>query len=154
METQTRLSCHSKFILAENITILSFSSDDYLHASLSSHVEFGTLVIEHDSFQNYLFTDLFKNWINAAQVDSARCSTVFWFALAVILTCSIFISLTHMFKLRTFVQSLRQFFGQTLNGWTWELFDNQGSMIYIYIILFPNPSAWAGYDTRSILSRV
>ena len=36
METQTRLSHHNKFILAENITILSVSSDDYLHASLSS----------------------------------------------------------------------------------------------------------------------
>ena len=36
METQTRLSRHNKFISAENITILSVSSDDYLHASLSS----------------------------------------------------------------------------------------------------------------------
>ena len=35
METQTRLSRHNKFISAENITILSVSSDDYLHASLS-----------------------------------------------------------------------------------------------------------------------
>ena len=34
METQTRLSRHNKFILAENITILSISSDDYLHAPL------------------------------------------------------------------------------------------------------------------------
>ena len=33
METQTR---HNKFISAENITILSVLSDDYLHASLSS----------------------------------------------------------------------------------------------------------------------
>ena len=32
---QTRLSRHHKFISAENITILSVSSDDYLHASLS-----------------------------------------------------------------------------------------------------------------------
>ena len=36
MEIQTRLSHHDKFILAENITILSVSSDDYLHASLLS----------------------------------------------------------------------------------------------------------------------
>ena len=36
METQTRLSCHKKFISAANITTLSVSSDDYLHASLSS----------------------------------------------------------------------------------------------------------------------
>ena len=36
METQTRLSRHKKFISAENITILSVSSDDYLHASLLS----------------------------------------------------------------------------------------------------------------------
>ena len=37
METQTRLSCHNKFILAENIiAILSVSSDDSLHASLLS----------------------------------------------------------------------------------------------------------------------
>ena len=36
METQTLLSRHNKFILAENITILSVSSDDYLHASLLS----------------------------------------------------------------------------------------------------------------------
>ena len=34
-ETQTRLSRHNKFISAENISILSVSSDDYLHASLS-----------------------------------------------------------------------------------------------------------------------
>ena len=34
METQTRLSRHNKFILPENITILSVSPDDYLHASL------------------------------------------------------------------------------------------------------------------------
>ena len=31
METQTRLSRHNKFISAENITIFSISSDDYLH---------------------------------------------------------------------------------------------------------------------------
>ena len=36
METQTRLSSQNEFISAENITILSVSSDDYLHASLSS----------------------------------------------------------------------------------------------------------------------
>ena len=34
METQTWLSRHNKFISAENITILSVSSDDYLHAFL------------------------------------------------------------------------------------------------------------------------
>ena len=34
METQTWLSRHNKFILTENITILSVSSDDYLHAIL------------------------------------------------------------------------------------------------------------------------
>ena len=34
METQTRLSHHNIFISAENITMLSVSSDDYLHASL------------------------------------------------------------------------------------------------------------------------
>ena len=34
METQTWLSGHNKFISVENITILSISSDDYLHASL------------------------------------------------------------------------------------------------------------------------
>ena len=34
METQTRSSCHYKFISAENLTILSVSSHDYLHASL------------------------------------------------------------------------------------------------------------------------
>ena len=32
METQTWLSCHKRFISADNITILSVSSDDYLHA--------------------------------------------------------------------------------------------------------------------------
>ena len=36
METQTRLSRHNKIISAENITILTVSSDEYLHASLSS----------------------------------------------------------------------------------------------------------------------
>ena len=35
METQTRLRRHNEFISAENITILSVTSDDYLHASLS-----------------------------------------------------------------------------------------------------------------------
>ena len=34
METQTRLGRHNKFISAENITILSVSSDDNLHAFL------------------------------------------------------------------------------------------------------------------------
>ena len=34
METQTWSSCHHKFILAENITILSVLSDDVLHAFL------------------------------------------------------------------------------------------------------------------------
>ena len=34
METQPWLSRHNKFIAAENITILSVSSEDYLHASL------------------------------------------------------------------------------------------------------------------------
>ena len=34
METQTRLSRHYIFILAENITRLSVSSDDYLHIFL------------------------------------------------------------------------------------------------------------------------
>ena len=36
METQTRLSRHNKLISAENITMPSVSSDDYLYASLSS----------------------------------------------------------------------------------------------------------------------
>ena len=34
METQNRLSHHYKFISADNITILSVSSDDFLHAFL------------------------------------------------------------------------------------------------------------------------
>ena len=34
METQTRFSHHYKFISAENITIISVSSDDYSHAFL------------------------------------------------------------------------------------------------------------------------
>ena len=32
METQNWLSCHNKFISAENITILTVSSDDFLYA--------------------------------------------------------------------------------------------------------------------------
>ena len=37
METQTRLSHHDEFISAENIiALISVSSDDNLHASLSS----------------------------------------------------------------------------------------------------------------------
>ena len=40
METQTRLSRHNKFVSAENIAILSISSDDYLHVSLRSECEF------------------------------------------------------------------------------------------------------------------
>ena len=31
MESQTWLSCHYKFISADNITILSVSSGDFLH---------------------------------------------------------------------------------------------------------------------------
>ena len=34
MEPQTWLSCHNEFISTENITILSVSSDDFLHAIL------------------------------------------------------------------------------------------------------------------------
>ena len=34
METRTWLGCDYKFISAENITILSISSDDFLHAFL------------------------------------------------------------------------------------------------------------------------
>ena len=34
METQTQLSRHDKLFSAENTTILSVLSDDYLHASL------------------------------------------------------------------------------------------------------------------------
>ena len=34
METQIWLRCHNKFISAENITLLSVSSDDFLHAIL------------------------------------------------------------------------------------------------------------------------
>ena len=34
METQTWLSCHNKFISAENITIISVLSDDFLRAKL------------------------------------------------------------------------------------------------------------------------
>ena len=34
MVTQTLLSCHYKFISTENITILTVSSDDFLHALL------------------------------------------------------------------------------------------------------------------------
>ena len=36
METRIRLSRHNKFFSAENITILSILSDDYLYASLTS----------------------------------------------------------------------------------------------------------------------
>ena len=39
METQTRLCRHNKFISVENITLLSVSSDDYLHASLCDEKE-------------------------------------------------------------------------------------------------------------------
>ena len=39
MEIQTRLSRHNKFISVENITILSVSSDDYLHASLQAWIQ-------------------------------------------------------------------------------------------------------------------
>ena len=35
METRTWLSRHYKFISAENITLLSVSSDDFLHAFLA-----------------------------------------------------------------------------------------------------------------------
>ena len=46
METQTQLSRHNKFISAENIiTLLSVSSDNSLHAPLSSQSsEYGVTV--------------------------------------------------------------------------------------------------------------
>ena len=48
METQTRLSCHNKFISAENIVgIFSVSSDDFLHALWYIHKECSTSVMEH-----------------------------------------------------------------------------------------------------------
>ena len=40
METQTWLSRHYKFISAENIIILSVSSDDFLHAFLEVAEQF------------------------------------------------------------------------------------------------------------------
>ena len=42
METQTWLSRHYKFISAENITRLSVSSDEYLHAFLFCNFEKNT----------------------------------------------------------------------------------------------------------------
>ena len=38
METQTRLSRHNKFILVENITIFSVSSDDYIYIYIYIYV--------------------------------------------------------------------------------------------------------------------
>ena len=38
METQSRLSRHNKFISAENITILSISSDDYFYVKNNPHL--------------------------------------------------------------------------------------------------------------------
>ena len=40
METQTQLSRHNKFISAENITVRSVSSDDYLQASLTGYFKY------------------------------------------------------------------------------------------------------------------
>ena len=38
METQTWLCCHYKFISAENITLLSVSSDDFREKHVKSHL--------------------------------------------------------------------------------------------------------------------
>ena len=46
METQTWSSCYYKFISAENIIILSVSSDNFLHALLK--------VAEHGEYNNIL----------------------------------------------------------------------------------------------------
>ena len=64
METQTRLSRHNKFISAENIIgILSVSSDDSLHVSLSLYiyiykVDLLTLHSLLNSYPNIQFLDL------------------------------------------------------------------------------------------------
>ena len=59
----------------------------------------------------------------------------FRFASAAIRTCSVFIGLTRVFELRTFVWSQRHFslnlFGRTLNCSTWESFDNRGSTVVL-----------------------
>ena len=55
METQSRLSRQNKFISAENITILSVSSDDYLHTSLSSQSSKYGVVCVCVYFEDYSF---------------------------------------------------------------------------------------------------
>ena len=61
------------------------------------------------------------------------------FALAVICTHSIVIGSVYVFKLRTFVVSLRHFllkyFGWTLNCSTWESFNNRSSTVCVYIYI-------------------
>ena len=54
METQTWLSRYNKFISAENITILSISSDDFLHALLKEIYE------QKRQTSNFIFAPSFK----------------------------------------------------------------------------------------------
>ena len=57
METQTWLSSHNKSISAENITILSISSNDFLHAILD--------VAEQQMWSNSLYMKKKKKKLNS-----------------------------------------------------------------------------------------
>ena len=55
METQTWLSCYYNFISAENITLLSVSSDNFLHALL----EVAAVIWRDGEYRNILCRNKF-----------------------------------------------------------------------------------------------
>ena len=55
MEAQTWLICHYKFISAENMTIISLSSDDFLHAFLEVAV-----IYSHPHTDCFVVSQLFN----------------------------------------------------------------------------------------------
>ena len=74
METQSWLSRHKKIILAGNITILSVSSDDYLHASLSSQSSKCGVISLFSSISSFGNWNVNFSWIEAKTHDES-CSS-------------------------------------------------------------------------------
>ena len=89
--------------------------------------------ILYSNFHKYNIRHLFNRgstWIDANWCCSSRFDQPFGhvlFASAVILTCSVFIILTHLFNYRGIF--LLKIFGETLNCLTLEVFDNHNSIV-------------------------
>ena len=78
METQTWLSCPYKFISVENITILSVSSDDFLHAFLEVAEQqmwkySSYLKIKNKKIEEWKIKDKNKNYLTSlARVEGVK----------------------------------------------------------------------------------